>query len=603
MMVVPGPGTGTSRTSSDSGTLSPSHCIANVQSRTASLAPQANQHLSLRMSSTPPSSNNSGGAPTPPPGAGAPSPLTIGKSFLKQYYQVLTTKPEFITKFYKPSSVLSHGSGSNPAPAVTLAAFGGSAEVKDRILGKDFVVELENGAIDAQESVGGGILLLVTGHMISPSHPKKTFCHSFFLNPILDANGRKRNYYVHNDVLRFLGEVATTTTGSGVDGEEAEILQDTTADESEPAEAIVTTSGVEETKEEEPDSEPAVEESKEEAVEESKDELEPELQEEAIEAHAKEAPKEDSKKEVTKNVAAAFAPKAGEMVEGVVKDEKTSSPKDSARKRDRKSRRNKSRSSSPIEKQKAQAKPKPQPGSWAAMVAGSAGGPSTTATTPTTETATKPATKTAVAPTSAKTTPKASAEGGGDAHKNKSEKEKTDSDETPKQENKKQDQQSSSPQQTKTKRDPECTLVIKNILETTKESDVRGLFESFATAAQAKIVGITVATNRALAFVDYDSPAPVAAALELQQTERFTLLGRNLDVEQKSVDRVNRGFSRSSSRAGGSGRQSNNSRNRGSGGGGRGNGGRGGSGGGNRGGGGSGSNVGGGGSGGGGGGR
>merc|ERR1711971_771085 len=39
------------------------------------------------------------------------------------------------------------------------------------------------------------------------------------------------------------------------------------------------------------------------------------------------------------------------------------------------------------------------------------------------------------------------------------------------------------------KRDPDCTLVIKNIAENTKEADVLGLFEPFATQTKAKVVG------------------------------------------------------------------------------------------------------------------
>ena len=112
----------------------------------------------------------------PPDGAGGqpantgPTPLMIGKRFVKQYYQTLMTTPDQIFRFYQPTSVLSDGEGSSPTDPVTFeSTYAGSAEtLKDRFFVKDFQIrfEFEHGAIDAQQSVNGGLLLVVTGHVV-----------------------------------------------------------------------------------------------------------------------------------------------------------------------------------------------------------------------------------------------------------------------------------------------------------------------------------------------------------------------------------------------------------------------------------------------------
>lgn len=86
------------------------------------------------------------------------------------------------------------------------------------------------------------------------------------------------------------------------------------------------------------------------------------------------------------------------------------------------------------------------------------------------------------------------------------------------------------------KRDPDCTLVIKNLAENTKEQDVLGLFEPFAVANKARVVGITVAAHRGIAFVDYDSVNPVMKAVSQHQEEPMRLFGRVLEVDQKTAE-------------------------------------------------------------------
>jgi len=56
--------------------------------------------------------------------------------------------------------------------------------------------------MDAHESVQGGILVVVTGHMtLQGWRDGKQFVHTFFLNL---GTGSKKSFYVHNDILRFV---------------------------------------------------------------------------------------------------------------------------------------------------------------------------------------------------------------------------------------------------------------------------------------------------------------------------------------------------------------------------------------------------------------
>lgn len=168
-----------------------------------------------------PSTSSTTSSPTPTANVNTPpSPLVIGKSFIKQYYQVLSTSPQLIPRFYQPNtSVLSHSFLSSvPAESKTLSPINHSdifqwAVSSSKSNANDtteasgrLCFDFGRGAIDAQETIQGGILLVVTGHMKLPDAVKtKAFVHTFLLNNGAPA-GKKRQFYVHNDILRFIAE-------------------------------------------------------------------------------------------------------------------------------------------------------------------------------------------------------------------------------------------------------------------------------------------------------------------------------------------------------------------------------------------------------------
>merc|ERR1712003_142962 len=62
------------------------------------------------------------------------------------------------------------------------------------------------------------------------------------------------------------------------------------------------------------------------------------------------------------------------------------------------------------------------------------------------------------------------------------------------------------------------------------------MFQPFATMTKAKIVGTNLNHHRLLAFVDYDSVAPVMAALKKHKETPFEWNGKVLEVDQKTME-------------------------------------------------------------------
>lgn len=193
------------------------------------------------VTSTSASSSTSSPAPNAGPPATAPSPLLIGKAFIKQYYQVLSTNPAQITKFYKPNSLISHSLlPSVPGITKTLKEYQDdktSTSTNTNALfawcrpekGDKLCFDFGRGAIDAQETINGGILLIVTGHIRLPcwkadgeDDGMKRFVHTFFLNNGAPA-GKKRQFYVHNDVLRFMDQGVVLDSDSDSDSSIVEV--------------------------------------------------------------------------------------------------------------------------------------------------------------------------------------------------------------------------------------------------------------------------------------------------------------------------------------------------------------------------------------------
>lgn len=556
--------------------------------------------------SSEPSPNPTPPPTTPGPGAGGPSPQKIGAAFIRQYYKTLLENPANLNRFYQPDSTVTRGmepsSPAAPAPFAVAPANGGDGSDSspgERVrqaffswAGEGVVIDFERGAIDAQESIGGGILLVVTGRAYLPGSedgcPAKAspspFVHTFFLNNNAGA-GRKKMFLISNDILRFLdapveAAPATETDEAPVVVEEPAVVEEAPAapaavEEPEPVveepEPVV----------EEPEPVAPVEETAVEAEPAPAEpvEFEPSAEEEKVVEEDESAPAEEVALEVVDVEPAADEEKADAETSSAGSDEASPAASPSAdgnkKKKNRKKRGGKSRSRSNSPQKEEEAKPveeetpeKPKvPGSWASLVA-SGGGSAQKTTAAAPDSAGKKGGRKGASPKTSRSGPTAEKDTASSTQESTAK--------APPQSQPAKDAAaaaakaavSSSPAAPTSKdtrqdrRIPEATLFIRNIPDKTTEPEIRGLFESHGAKTGHKITGITLNTNRGFCFVDFDGTAAVDAIVSeantslvkdqrtgRKVTSSFMVHGRVLDVERKVQPDRNKG--RGSGGAGG----------------------------------------------------
>lgn len=149
-----------------------------------------------------------------------PTAAKVARSFVKQYYGLLSERPEELFRFYKDDSRFTRANGSE----VVSVALGKEA-INAKIASFEFsdvVVDLDvnNGcSVDHQASHDGGVLVVVVGRMGVNGEPVRPFTQTFFLAKQADG------YYVLNDAFRFL---ATPLTGDVDPAEDAALQEEQT---------------------------------------------------------------------------------------------------------------------------------------------------------------------------------------------------------------------------------------------------------------------------------------------------------------------------------------------------------------------------------------
>jgi hypothetical protein len=133
------------------------------------------------------------------------SPATVGKHFIRNYYTVMHDDPQSLFKFYKDDSVYSHGVEMSVEKTVT-----GSQNINDTINS----LELRNckvvlSSLHAQQTLQGGVLLLVKGTIANDSSSRK-FIQTFVLAP-----QQPEGYYVRNDIICFLSDESSAPASKG----------------------------------------------------------------------------------------------------------------------------------------------------------------------------------------------------------------------------------------------------------------------------------------------------------------------------------------------------------------------------------------------------
>lgn len=465
--------------------------------------------------------------PAPPPAAQSQQPLKIGRAFIKQYYNCLLNSPAELCKFYAPDSAISRGmEPTAPTEPLSLKGvlddpldgdkdlspgermrrvFFDWADADDQHVRIDFA----SGAIDAQES-REGFLIVVTGHMYLPKRLKeKAFVHTFILNNEAPL-GQKKVFLLKNDILRFLdpvsAEVEEVEQEEIVEGVLEEVIGSDelaqmptpTQSQAQPVivqdEEIFVTNVVEDGEDVEPTIEPV--------------EFEPSADEEKIPDSSDDDEDGVDRLEVGNSILCDT---------DKIKNEKSvtvesSTPSSDGKKKRRKKRGSKSRSrSSSPEDTEPPEKPK-APGSWASLVAstgrmsegkiidekGNKGRLSSRekstskVSTPTPqavdESKANGSTTSATPPTSSGSLVA-----------------KTGAPNTP---------TSTSNRGFYNKRTPEATLFIRNIPDKTTEDQIKAMFEPHGQATGNKILGMNLIANRGFAFVDFDGTAAVDAIVK-----------------------------------------------------------------------------------------
>ncbi|XP_029007665.1 ras GTPase-activating protein-binding protein 2 [Betta splendens] len=218
-----------------------------------------------------------------------PSPLLVGREFVRQYYTLLNKAPDFLHRFYGRNSSYVHG-GLDPSGKLAEAVYG-QAEIHKKVMSLQFSeCHTKIRHVDAHATLSDGVVVQVLGELSNNGQPMRKFMQTFVLAP---EGSVANKFYVHNDIFRYEDEVFGDSEAELDEESEEEVEEE--AEERQPSpeplqespnsttyyEPHPVTNGVEEPMEEpapepepEPEPEPKLEEIKPEAEEKVLEEME-----------------------------------------------------------------------------------------------------------------------------------------------------------------------------------------------------------------------------------------------------------------------------------------------------------------------------------------
>lgn len=121
----------------------------------------------------------------------------VGYSFVCQYYTVLHNSAQFLYQFYNEQSSLTVAESDSTNAAVVQ----GQQAIHQKVIELGYVdAKVEIMSVDSQYSLGGGVLVIVTGMITRKGSERRAFAQSFFLAV------QEKGYFVLNDIIRFLPE-------------------------------------------------------------------------------------------------------------------------------------------------------------------------------------------------------------------------------------------------------------------------------------------------------------------------------------------------------------------------------------------------------------
>ncbi|KAI3742064.1 hypothetical protein L1987_59744 [Smallanthus sonchifolius] len=136
-------------------------------------------------------------APAPAPAPAPVSAQVVGNAFVQQYYHILHQSPGLVHRFYQDISKL-----GRPEEDGSMSITTTMDEINSKILSLNYgVFKAEIKSVDAQESLEGGVSVLVTGYLTGTDNIQQQFTQSFFLAP------QDKGYFVLNDMFRYMNIV------------------------------------------------------------------------------------------------------------------------------------------------------------------------------------------------------------------------------------------------------------------------------------------------------------------------------------------------------------------------------------------------------------
>ncbi|XP_044159083.1 ras GTPase-activating protein-binding protein 2 isoform X2 [Bufo gargarizans] len=132
-----------------------------------------------------------------------PSPLLVGREFVRQYYTLLNKAPDFLHRFYGRNSSYVHGgldASGKPQEAVY-----GQAEIHKKVMSLQFSeCRTKIRHVDAHATLNDGVVVQVMGELSNNGQPMRKFMQTFVLAP---EGSVPNKFYVHNDIFRYEDEV------------------------------------------------------------------------------------------------------------------------------------------------------------------------------------------------------------------------------------------------------------------------------------------------------------------------------------------------------------------------------------------------------------
>lgn len=126
-----------------------------------------------------------------------PSPQSVGREFVRQYYTLLNKAPEHLHRFYNNFSSFVHGGLDPHNREATLVI--GQKQIYTKIQQLRFRdCHAKISQVDSQSTLGNGVVVQVSGELSNNGEPMRRFTQTF----VLAAQSPKK-YYVHNDIFRY----------------------------------------------------------------------------------------------------------------------------------------------------------------------------------------------------------------------------------------------------------------------------------------------------------------------------------------------------------------------------------------------------------------